>query len=157
MIKIRILMHIPHWNAYCPQLPLNDVINPAKMMMQLAKYRSVSDVWQQFNNAYPFLRLDFYKYVHQKPGMMVKQKINHSTNLANAGILREGEVDISETTTVRQLEQKFITEFGLSVEVSRKSGKIWLQTTISENWTLKQQNEHGRELSDTVENSTPPG
>lgn len=115
--------------------------------MKLFKYNLISEVWLQFNNAYPFLSIDFYKYVQPLQGIATRQKINSATSLANAGMLREGEVDISESTTVRQLEQDFINKFGLAVHVSRKSGNIWLETSISDNWTLKQQNEHGRELS----------
>jgi hypothetical protein len=33
------------------------------------------------------------------------------------------------------------------VQVSRKSGTLWLETTMTDSWTLGQQNEHGRELS----------
>ena len=122
--------------------------------MKLAKNRAISDVRQEFNNAYPFLRIDFYKNVQNRSAAGLKQKLNKSTTLVNAGIRREGEIEISETMTVKQLEQYFFDQFGLSVQVSRKSGNIWLETTISDNWTLKQQNEHGEELSEPLDKNS---
>ena len=125
------------------------------MIMQLAKNKTVNDVCQEFNNAYPFLRIDFYKYAQGRPGSSVNQKLNRSATLVNAGIRNEGEIEISETMTVRQLEQTFLNRFGLYVQVSRKSGSLWLETTISDSWILKQQNEHGRELSEPVKKDIP--
>jgi hypothetical protein len=125
------------------------------MIMQLAKNKTVNDVCQEFNNAYPFLRIDFYKYAQGRPGSAINQKLNRSATLVNAGILNEGEIEISETMTVRQLEQTFLNRFGLYVQVSRKSGSLWLETTISDSWILKQQNEHGRELSEPVKKDIP--
>ena len=49
--------------------------------------------------------------------------------------------------TVGELEKLFRERFGANIQVSRKSGTLWLETTMTDNWTLKQQNEHGRELS----------
>lgn len=124
--------------------------------MTLAKNRVISEVLQEFNNFYPFLKIDFYKFLEGRLGSSVRQKLNKSVNLANAGIRREGEIEIFETMTVRQLEQIFLTQFGLAVQVSRQSGNIWLETTISDNWTLKQQNDHGRELSEPVKTNMQP-
>lgn len=120
------------------------------MRMQLAKNKTISDVCQEFNSAYPFLRIDFYKYAQGTPRSAVNQKLNRSATLINAGIRGEGELEIIETMTVRELEQNFLNKFGLYVQVSRKSGSLWLETTISDNWILKQQNDHGRELSEPV-------
>jgi hypothetical protein len=120
------------------------------MKMQLAKYKTINDVCEEFNNAYPFLRIDFYKFAQGRPVAGVNQKLNKLATLVNAGIRHEGEIEVIETMTVRQLEQNFLNQFGLNVQVSRKSGSLWLETTISDNWILKQQNDHGRELSEPV-------
>jgi hypothetical protein len=120
------------------------------MTMLLIKNRAINDVREEFNNAYPFLSIDFYKHELKSAGLFVRQRLNKTTSLVNAGIRHEGEIDIIETMTVRQLEQSFKDEFGLEIQISRKSGNVWLETTISDEWTLKQQNDHGRELSEPV-------
>jgi hypothetical protein len=154
MRKIILPANAPHLRAYITRLLLCDD-KPADMIMKLVKNKTINELWQEFNNAYPFLRIDFYKYAPGRPGSTIKQKLNKSTLLGNAAIRREGEIEISGTMTVRQLENIFLDHFGVPVQVSRKSGTIWLETTISDNWTLKQQNDHGRELSEPVKKDMP--
>ncbi len=48
---------------------------------------------------------------------------------------------------VNELEQSFADTFGLGVRVFRKSGKSWLETTVTDGWTLEEQNNQGRDLS----------
>ena len=52
--------------------------------------------------------------------------------------------------SVKDLEQNFRDVYGLSVQILRKSGKVWLGTTVTDNWTLKEQNEQGQILSGNV-------
>jgi hypothetical protein len=126
------------------------------MILKLAKDRTVSEVLQEFNDAFPFLSINMFKYTKGRLDAAVRQKISKSASLANAGLRQEGQVEISETMTVKELEQTFRDKFGLTVQVSRKSGSIWLETTISDNWTLKQQNDHGSELSGPVKKGLLP-
>ena len=48
---------------------------------------------------------------------------------------------------VNELEKIFKDRFNLAVQVFRKSGNLWLETTMTDNWTLQQQNNHGGEIS----------
>ena len=114
------------------------------MTIQLLKNRVIGDVQQDFNELYPFLRIDFYRQVAGRLGSSVRQKLNKSVRLSAAGRLQEGDLEVEDSTTVGQLEKNFREQFGLNVQVSRKSGPIWLETTMTDNWTLKQQNEHGQ-------------
>jgi hypothetical protein len=120
------------------------------MIITLTKNRIVGDVWQEFNNAFPFLRIDFYKTSEGRLGGTIKQKLPKSASLANAGIRREGEIEILDTMTVQRLIEDLAKEFGLSAHISRQSGNTWLEITMSDSWTLKRQNDHGRELSEPV-------
>jgi hypothetical protein len=61
---------------------------------------------------------------------------------------RVGEIIISKQTLVSDLEHQFENDFGLYVQVFRKSGRIWLETTATDNWTLEQQNEEGKSLNE---------
>ena len=59
----------------------------------------------------------------------------------------DADVEISEDMKVSDLEKLFKDNFKLAVQVFRKSGNLWLETTMTDNWTLLQQNNHVRELS----------
>ena len=105
--------------------------------------RLVGELQEDFNSAFPFLKIEFYK----KSGNVVRHSIGKSVTLAKAGLVREDTLTIGDTMSVGELEQIFRDQFGVYVQVSRKSGSLWLETTMTDKWTLRQQNEHGRELS----------
>jgi hypothetical protein len=48
---------------------------------------------------------------------------------------------------VVELECLFEDQFGLFVQVFRRSGNLWLETTVTDSWSLQKQNEQGKELS----------
>jgi hypothetical protein len=118
------------------------------MVIEVLRSRTVGEVQQDFSQQYPFLKIDFYKDGYQKPAAPgVRQKLAIGTRLLTLMNFREGALDICDEMTVGQLESTFRDRFGLNAQVSRKSGPVWLETTVTDKWTLKQQNEHGRELS----------
>jgi hypothetical protein len=110
----------------------------------------IGDVQKDFTTAYPFLKLEFYRNTSGRLGSTIRQNLIKTVLLNIAGNQKEGDLEITDSMTVGQLEQSFHDKFGMMVQVSRKSGPIWLETTMTDSWTLKQQNEHGRELSAPV-------
>jgi hypothetical protein len=119
----------------------------ATMVIQMTRTRTIHDVQADFNKAYPFLRLEFYGRADTRNGFEARKKFHVSTLLEKIGLSREGEFMIVDQMTVGQLEKIFSDIFGTKVQVSRQSGSVWLETTMTDGWTLFQQNEHGRELS----------
>jgi hypothetical protein len=59
---------------------------------------------------------------------------------------KEGHIEINDSMTVGELEKNFRDQFGLVAHVSRNSGGIWLETTMTDNWTLRKQNDYGKEI-----------
>jgi hypothetical protein len=49
--------------------------------------------------------------------------------------------------SVADLEKAFMNKFGLLTQVFRRSGNIWLETSITDGWSLRQQNALGREIT----------
>ena len=60
---------------------------------------------------------------------------------------RSGDLAITGEMSVAALERMFAENYGLYVQVFRRSGRLWLETTATDNWSLHYQNEQGRELS----------
>jgi hypothetical protein len=56
-------------------------------------------------------------------------------------------LEITSSMTVEQFESSFVKEFSLPVQVFRKAGRLWLETTVTNKWTLHQQNEHGKQIN----------
>jgi hypothetical protein len=120
--------------------------------MRLSIYgeRLITDVQNQFASVYPFLKIEFFKNVDFRQNLYPRQRqIGHSLQLKDAWISKkgEGELNIEDVMTVSDLESTFRNQFGLAAQVFRRSGNIWLETSITNGWTLKQQNDHGREIT----------
>ena len=110
----------------------------------------LEEVQADFNRAYPFLKIEFYKKSPMNNLTRIQQRVKGSELLKMAGVKVDGELKIYDAMTVGELEQLFGLQFGANVQVSRRSGSIWLETTMTDSWTLKQQNDHGRELSSPI-------
>jgi hypothetical protein len=113
--------------------------------MTISANTRVQDVFNQFNQLFPFLRLEFYKTPHQdNEGSEIRDQISHETLL---GSLNPKLVDksfvVNPEMTVAEFEKMMSDEFGLNVQVFRKSAGIWLQTTATDGWSLEKQNGKG--------------
>jgi hypothetical protein len=109
----------------------------------------IRDVQLAFNKAYPFLKIEFYK---EPPPLKSghKKYLEGSLPLTAAGLTTAGGMIISDSMTVYQLESELKNNFGLKAHAFRKSGSMWLEITMTGDWTLKHQNQHGQELSEST-------
>jgi hypothetical protein len=118
----------------------------------IEKNETIDDIKSQFNSVYPFLQIGFFKESHTKGMANGKNKIvEGNTKLKQLKLnLENGSVDFNGKTTVWELESYFEKYFGLHVQVFRKSGSIWLETSATDSWTLEQQNEQGKFLDEDL-------
>lgn len=123
------------------------------MKIHIAPGRKISEVQHDFNQEYPYLKLEFFD--HKKhtlkghkeslplPGAILLEKCQQNQ--------KEGLLQFDGKTSVKELEKQFRDNFQLQAQVFRRSGNIWLETTLTDQWTLEKQNEHGKELSQKQE------
>lgn len=123
------------------------------MKITINDNRKIFAIQEAFTNAYPFLKLEFFAKPHKPGGASSKKFIKHPTKTLGdcRTIHKAGTITITENTTVGELEQRFSEVYGLGVQVFRKSGKVWLETTVTDNWTLDRQNKEGESLSSYLE------
>ena len=116
------------------------------MKIIISKDRYIEDIKTEFNNAFPYLKIDFKPENNVVTGM--KQRV--STGKIKLGdVLKdnpEGVISINENNSIKQVAQKFSDNFGLKTQFYRKSGNLWLEIKVTGDWTLKQQNESGMEV-----------
>jgi hypothetical protein len=118
-------------------------------MFTLQDGMSLSTVQTIFNKTFPYLKLEFFRRRHQVYGANAKKDLL-KTNAAlhtRTPHPHEPEINVNADMSVAALEQLFHERFGLSVQVFRKFGKTWLETSVTDDWTLKKQNDQGFELS----------
>lgn len=121
----------------------------SSMKIRVSDDRKLSAIQADFNVLFPFLKVEFFKAPHKiGEGSMKSLIYENSKNVRDCRVRHEdGDLTISADMTVNELEESFLKNFGLSVQVFRKSGNVWLETSATDNWTLRQQNDEGAELS----------
>lgn len=119
------------------------------MKITINDKRKIFAIQEEFNQAFPYLKLEFFSKPHTVGGGSAKKLIKHSSKTLGEcrTIHNKGRMTISPEMTVAELEQRFGDVYGLGVQVFRKSGKVWLETTVTDAWTLEAQNSQGEALS----------
>lgn len=119
------------------------------MNLQFDSTRMISDIQKDFNVQFPFLKLEFFQNNDsRKAPLSPKNRVMHNRRIGELQpSILNCVVEIRDNMKVKELEGIFKNQMGLFVQVFRRSGNLWLETTMTDNWTLRQQNEHGREIS----------
>lgn len=117
-------------------------------MLSITPDKPIKDIQQEFSQAFPFLKVEFLS-----SGSNVIEFIPTEYYLqvrflsAERNEKRIVQINLTPGITIKELEEKCEELFGVSVQVYRKFGNLWLKTTITKNFTLQQQNDHLREVA----------
>jgi hypothetical protein len=104
---------------------------------------------EAFSSLFPYLKLEFFSQTSKKVVAATKNKSAQlNKKLAEYKPVKlPASIVISGTSTVKELEKQFAELYGLGVQVLRKSGNMWLETSITDSWTLEKQNAEGESFS----------
>lgn len=116
-------------------------------MLYITSDKPVRDMQREFTEAFPFLKLEFFV-----PGSAADRNI--TTELFLPVGREQGDHDKAESKkivltpllTTKDLTEKCEEMFGVTVKVYRRFSNLWLETSITENFTLQQQNDHVSEI-----------
>ncbi len=119
------------------------------MKITINDHRKLSAIQEEFNTIFPYLKIEFYSKPSKLGGASTKKLIKHHNKTLGEcrTIQNKGHITITSKMTVVDLEQRFGDVYGLGIQVFRKSGKVWLETTVTDGWTLEEQNTQGESLS----------
>ena len=119
------------------------------MKIIITSKKIIKKIQEEFAEAFPFLRIEFFIKPTHKSG--AAEKISNLLTIGNALHKKDvSEIEIFPCTIVREFEKDFKNKFGIYVQLYRKSGKLWQEITFTDNWTMKQQDEMGNEISSIV-------
>lgn len=112
------------------------------MKLKITPTSTTNSIADAFRAAYPFLDMKFYKKEHDShEGSPASEEVADETLLSDlADASAVDQVELHGTTKVEEVEAYFEEHFGLHVQVFRKSGEQWLQTSATDHWTLEKQN-----------------
>ncbi|NND34644.1 MAG: hypothetical protein HKN76_18805 [Saprospiraceae bacterium] len=113
--------------------------------MKIKLESTVADVKKAFTKLYPGLKIEFYSKPHEDhQGSHAKHLLPDDKVLKSLmSIKADGEINPDPDLTVGDLERAFADQFGLYVQIYRKSKDLWLQTSSTDDWTLEKQNRKG--------------
>lgn len=120
------------------------------MALRLDNESRISGIRDDFHRKFPYLKLEFFypaataheRFSRKNLIMDGNTKLGEITELNKPGY-----VNISEYQSVARVEHCFNECFGLPVQVFRRSGNAWIETTHTDEWTLARQNRKGEEMS----------
>lgn len=117
--------------------------------MTINDNRKIFAIKEEFNTVFPYLKLEFFSKPAKIAGISSIKLVKHnSTTLGECRTIHNvGSITITGQMTVADLEQNFSDVYGLGIQIFRKSGKVWLETTVTDGWTLEEQNRQGEALS----------
>jgi len=117
------------------------------MIITISSTKTIKDVQGEFNAIFPYLKIQFFRKSHHEFEGSHKKDILPENTVLYALSTSDGILTINKDQTVTEVESLFKKHFGLNVQVFRKSGSSWLETTVTDGWTLEKQNQEGMELS----------
>jgi len=109
--------------------------------------KQLKEIKVEFNTHFPHLKIEFFSEEHHQ-GEGSKRKAMYDEELLLKDIRKihtEGELSIDGHQKTSTFEAHFLEHFGVNVQVFRKSGRIWLQTILTDDWTLSAQEHKGEE------------
>lgn len=112
------------------------------MILKISPDQTIGALQTEFLEAFPGLKIAFFSKPHKAfkgsaAKFLVQKKEMPLRELAPN--VPTGELHIETSTTVQQLEEAFMTDYGLNVQVFRKSGRTWLETSVTDSLTLEEQ------------------
>jgi len=116
--------------------------------MQISNKRKLKDLQKDFKNAFPYLKIEFYRSEHEfgeetprEDGLDAELSVAEARTLSTEGIM-----PLDGTQRTSEFEMDMAKKFDLNVQVFRKSYGKWLQTWATDNWSLQEQNDRSAKM-----------
>ncbi len=113
--------------------------------MLVTKDTQLKSIQNEFSSLLPGLSLKFYKSNHDKfhSNHQYDEIVSNFTIIdLNPDFDKDIEVEFWEDEVVFEFERRIAELLGVNVQVLRRSKKVWLQTSVTDSWTLKKEMEH---------------
>jgi hypothetical protein len=105
----------------------------------------LSEIQHAFQLQFPYLKLLFFAHTHPSGGSSTHgDLLDSALELGKTGGFSHSfSLEFASNMTVMQLEGVFQENCNVGVQVFRRSGSTWIQTSVTDSWTLAEQNETG--------------
>jgi hypothetical protein len=125
------------------------------MEILISDSRTISEVQRDFSRAFPFLKLEFFDAPYKEDKALPKSKmLTHDRKLAVCRKKHvDGKLEIAKDEKVKRFRNSSFGKHSVFPRrYFRKSGNLWIETSLTDSWTLEQQNREGLEMSSAHKN-----
>lgn len=128
------------------------------MDLHITSVSRLDDIRSEFKKRFPNLDIAFFAIPHHAgEGSPATERIPGDFTAGEAGNPdKQGTITLNGLTMVKDLESAFQAELGLFIQVLRKSGNVWLQTTHTDYKTLSELSAMGHENHKEAAESPEP-
>jgi hypothetical protein len=117
------------------------------MIIIIKKDSLVRDVQDQFTGYFPFLKIEFLKGSFEGRAFFKKEYATPDDFFKRIPSLKsEGEITLDFKQAISELEKHFKEYYGVSIHIFRKAGNVWIETTLTNDWTLERQNKEAEQM-----------
>ena len=113
------------------------------MKLPITSNTTIDELQAAFGNQFPNLKLVFFTKPHDaykgSPAKFLVSDRSTTLSTLSAKLPENAALEIEMEMPVWQLERLFELEYGLHLQVFRRSGNTWLETSVSDDLTLEQQ------------------
>ncbi len=126
------------------------------MKQEIRDDQTIGEVQEIFHHLFPYLKVDFFE---RNTHGLLKNKfarpiINREKLLGEFRLdkIDGGDLTITKSIKVKEFEQYIDSTYCLHAQIFRRSGNVWLETTVTNNWTLEEQNWQGELITRQMSN-----
>lgn len=111
--------------------------------------QSVGDFRKEFNSTFPFLKIEL---LRRSTNQEEKPGAKGITILPANQLMSKNQVafSINGATTVADLKSLFLEKLGIITLVYRKSGTMWIETSLTDDWSLERQNHEAEQMDQNL-------
>src|SRR6476469_510763 len=109
-------------------------------MLQIEAGKQVKQIQAAFNTRYPYLKIEMIRRHGSKAEAMKENEFISKVPATT--------ISMDNQQTVAKLEQEFLEKADLRVKVYRRFCNVWIETTLTNDWTPEHQYTEGKLLSD---------
>lgn len=117
------------------------------MLLHLSPEKTLGAIQTEFTAAFPGLKLAFFSQPHHahegSAAKFLVQKAQMPLGELSPN-MKSDQLQIEATLPTWRVEQIFEEEYGLHVQVFRRSGNLWLETSVTDSLTLEEQQTRAR-------------
>ena len=120
------------------------------MILEVDGLSKLSDISDPFSHYYPFLKIEFFKVDHNWHEISeMKNVISKTTSVSELTTLDlPVQIEVHFWNKTGTVEQMFKNKAGLNIQIFRKKNGNWIQTVGTDDLTLEEQNNIGRNDSE---------